>query len=80
MAFCKEKSYLESSVAELEEDNMLHTQVLLDEVHPARTVNVLPSEGIVTIQAVKNVALEVLQEVYLAFELRRILFDLEALH
>lgn len=69
------ESYLQNLVTHLENNNMLHPEILLNEVHPLSSVGVLESVFIVTVEPIHDVALEVLQQVDLCLEIFWILRD-----
>lgn len=72
--------YLKSATVELEENNMLHAQIFLDEVHATGTVYIFPGEGVIAVQTIKNVPLEMFQEIDLALELFRVVLDPEVFY
>ena len=69
------ESHLQNLVTRLENNNMLHPEILLNEVHPLSSVGVLESVFIVTVEPIHDVALEVLQQVDLCLEIFWILRD-----
>lgn len=52
-------------MAHLKHDQILHPQVLLDEVHPLRPLDILERVVVLAIQLVHDVPLEVFEEIYL---------------
>lgn len=66
-----EMNDLEDVMTHLEHNNVFHAQILLYEIHSLGTVVVLESVLVVAVQAVHDVALEMLEKVYLVFEVLR---------
>lgn len=70
-------TYLEHSVAQLEENNVLHTQIHLYEIHPLRAFKVLESEAIIVTEAAHHIALEMAKQIHFRFRIFGILVDSE---
>lgn len=65
---CMAKTYLQNVVAQLEKDHMLHPEILLDENHALRALQVLVGVRSLVIKTLHNVMLEVLEEEDLGFD------------
>lgn len=59
-------------MAHLEDNNVLHAQVLLDEVHALGAVYVLESVVVITVQPIHDVPFEMFQEIDFALEVVRV--------
>lgn len=60
-------------MAHLEDDQVLHPQVLLNEVHSLRPLHVLEGIVVLSIQFIHDIPLEVLEEIHLVLQFLRVL-------
>lgn len=68
-----QKAYLNRIMAHLKHDQILHPQVLLDEVHPLCPLDILERVVVLAIQLVHDVPLEVFQKIDLVLHLLGVL-------
>jgi len=66
---------LKDVVAQFEDDDMLHPQILLDPIHALLSRDVFESVVVLAIESVHDVSLEVFQEVHLVLQFIRVGVD-----